>query len=515
MKNPAVGAYLPRFMKYAQPVVFPVALLAVCFGSFSLIGCKGDDDASTEAAMTNPATMTMTVGDTTDGTPTSGDTSDSDTTPTDPTADPTEDPTGGQMDGPHALGTILLGESHPAIAGNTVPFVSASFIPDVDGGGAGAACTESVAGCQIALVPDCNDSCEADQFCGFDAGCQPTCQAICDAQCAQGEVCYFPAPNSPGCKKLETFDAGALTFIGTPLPITLFPPYSFMSEANASPFAPGGAAKIQATGASAAGFEKFEKEFTGTDFMQTSPKLSTIGFAEVFGDGPLPVKWTPGKGQVTITATVQSPDFKFGTITCKADDASGSFDVPREALKAAIDGGDISNLTVSVQRQRTDLFKDLTTKGELTGVTVQPIGFLQIITSSTEFHAFEGCAAGEAVCSNECVDVQSDPANCGGCGDTCLAGDDCNNGSCSGQGACVACDVASQTGACKAENAACDADAECGDFEDCFDACQTQQCVDDTCIPLLLEQSDFDLFNAQFECVCGVCVDECAQFCGP
>ena len=388
-------------MKYAQPVVSSVALLAVCFGSFSLIGCKGDDDASTDAATTNPVTVTATVAETGD-TPTSGDTGDTgDSTPTDPSGDPTEDPTGELMDGPHALGTILLGESHPAIAGNTVPFVSASFIPDVDGGGVGASCTESVAGCQIALVPDCNDSCEADQYCGFDAGCQPTCQAICDAPCGQGEVCYFPAPNTPGCKKLETFDAGALTFIGTPLPITLFPPYAFMSEANASPFAPGSVAKIQATGASGAGYEKFEKEFTGTDFMQTSPKLSTIDFAEVFGDGPLPVKWTPGKGQVTITATVQSPDFKFGTITCKADDASGGFDVPREALKAAIDGDDISNLTVSVQRQRTDLFKDLTTKGELTGVTVQPVGYLQIITSSTEFHAFEGCAQGEAVCNNE------------------------------------------------------------------------------------------------------------------
>ncbi|MBA3549445.1 MAG: hypothetical protein H0T76_23465 [Nannocystis sp.] len=461
--------------------------------------------------MTNPVTMTMTVGDTGDSSPTSGETSD--TTPT-TGGDPTEDPTGEPMDEPHALGTILLGESHPAVAGNTTPFVSASFIPDVDGGGGGgAACTESVAGCQIALIPDCNDSCEFDQFCGFDAGCQPTCQAVCDAQCAQGEVCYFPAPNTPGCKKLETFDAGALTFIGTPLPITLFPPYSFMSEANASPFAPGGVAKIQATGASGAGYEKFEKEFTGTDFMQTSPKLSTIGFAEVFGAGPLPVKWTPGKGQVTITATVQSADFKFGTITCKADDASGGFDVPREALKAAIDGGDISNLTVSVQRQRTDLFKDLTTKGELTGVTVQPIGFLQIITSSTEFHAFQGCSQGEAVCNNECVDVQFDTANCGGCGKTCVAGDDCDSGTCTGQGACIACDTAAMTGACKAENAACDADPECGKFEDCYDKCQTQACVDDTCIPLLLDQSDFDLFNAQFECTCGSCFDECAQFC--
>jgi len=40
--------------------------------------------------------------------------------------------------------------------------------------GGTAACTESVAGCQIALVPDCHDSCGAGEFCGFDAGCKAT-----------------------------------------------------------------------------------------------------------------------------------------------------------------------------------------------------------------------------------------------------------------------------------------------------------------------------------------------------
>lgn len=95
----------------------------------------------------------------------------------------------------------------------------------------------------------------------------------------------------------------------------------------------------------------------------------------------------------------------------------------------------ISNLTLSVQRQRTDWFKDLTTKGELTGVTVQPVGFLQIITSSTEFHAFQGCNPGEAMCNNACVDLQSDVKNCGGCGESCEAGDSCDGGTCDGSAA--------------------------------------------------------------------------------
>jgi hypothetical protein len=34
------------------------------------------------------------------------------------------------------------------------------------------------------------------------------------------------------------------------------------------------------------------------------------------------------------------------------------------------------------------------------------------------------------------------------------------------------------------------------------------------CIPLLLEQSDFDLYNAQISCLCEeACVDECGPLC--
>ncbi len=409
------------------------ALLAVCLGSVSLVACKDGDSGATdgETGTAGETANTAPTGGASETTPTSGEATDA---TGDATGDPTGDPTGEPMDGPHALGTIVLGESHPAAGGQTTPFVSASFIPDADGIGGAAACTESVAGCQLALVPDCKDSCDASEYCGFDAGCKPTCQKICDAPCAMGEVCYFPAPDTTGCKKLESFDAGALTFIDTPIPITLFPPYAFMSDANASPFAPGSKATLKASGASDAGFEKFERDFTGTDFMQTSPKLDAIGFSDVFGDGPLPVKWTPGTGQVTITASVTSSDFTFGTITCKADDAKGSFDVPREALKAAIDGADIANLTLSVQRQRTDWYKDLTTKGELTGVTVQPVGFLQIITSSTEFHAFQGCNPGEAVCNDACVDVQYNDKNCGSCGKACAANAFCEAGKCIGGG---------------------------------------------------------------------------------
>lgn len=497
----------------------PAALVAACI--FTLPACK-DGESDTGATATE-GTGSATDG-ATDTTPTSGDPTGNPTgNPTgDPTGDPSGDPSGdptsesdsdtSSEDGPHALGTIFLGESHPSAGGVTSPAVSAFFIPDVDGGGAGKACTKTVAGCEIAQIPDCG-GCNNDEYCGFDGGCNATCQPICDASCAADEVCYFPSPGNSACKKNESFDAGALTFLGTPIPITLFPPYGFMSDDNASPFAPGGSAKVQASGASGAGFEKFEKEFTGTDFIATSPKLDSLGFGDVFGSGPLPIKWTPGTGKITISASVTTPDFKSGSVTCKADDASGKFDFPREALKAAVDGDDISGLTLTIQRQRTDIFKDLTTKGELTGVTVQPVGHLHIITSSSEYHTFQGCNPGEAVCNEECVDVQYDNDNCGACNKKCSGEDECQEGTCNGIDACNACAADSETGTCKAENDACNADPACKSFETCFTGCQDQQCQSD-CVEGV-PQDVLEKYDAQIYCICDeACVGECAGLCG-
>lgn len=50
-------------------------------------------------------------------------------------------------------------------------------------------------------------------------------------------------------------------------------------------------------------------------------------------------------------------------------------------------------------------------------------------------------------------------------------------------------------------------------FEACFVKCQTQDCIE-ACLPLLLDESDFDLYNAQVVCLCDdACVDECFEQC--
>ncbi len=456
-------------------------------------------DAGTSGGSNNPDSNS---GGSSDGGTDSGDSGESDSGET--------SDTGVEPDEPHAQGTIVLGESHPAGGGSSTPFVSASFIPDSESGGAGAGCFETIQGCQIALAPDCGDGCNDDEYCTFNDSCGSTCTRICDASCGEDEVCYFPAPDSPGCKKIESFDAGALTFLNTPIPINLFPPYSYSGDSG-SPFAPNGAASVQASGASDAGFEAFDVAFTGTDFVQTSPALDKLGLDKVFGDGPLPVKWQAGAGDILITVNVTGDDFSAGLLTCEADDASGAFDVPREAILASIDGAGVSSMSVSVQRRRTDRTKGLKTKGTLTGVEVQPEGWVDVVTMSNESHTFMGCGAGESFCGDSCIDTNWDDANCGGCGNACPGDDTCNEGACNGVDSCNACAEDSVDGDCKAVNEACAADPECAALDACIEPCQTSDCVQECAN---MHSEGIDLYNETVFCICeDACVNECAGLC--
>ncbi|MEZ4382441.1 MAG: hypothetical protein R3A79_13985 [Nannocystaceae bacterium] len=490
----------------------PAVLLSSLF--LLTLGCSGGGESSdSETAASASTSSTGASGPTGDPSGTEGGSAGeteggSATAGTDSTGDSDSDT--GEPDEPHALGTIVLGERHPATGGSATPSVSAFFVPDAEGGAA-KSCNEVIAGCELAKLPDCDGSCESDQYCGWSDSCTPTCLQICDAECNDGEVCYFPSPGTTGCKKIESFDAGALSFIGTPIPITLFPPYVFMGD-DGSPFSSGGTATIQASGAAGAGYEAFERDFTATQFIQTSPTLDKIGFTEVFGSGDIPVSWVPGSGDVTITATVTAVDFTSGTITCEVDDAAGSFKVPRAALEGAIGGETVNGLTLAITRRGRHLHTDLTTKGELVGQTVQPVGWLEVITSSTEFHAYMGCAPGEAICDDSCVDVQYDDANCGDCGETCADDDYCDGGLCVGPTACYACFDDSLTGACKSAYDACQDYAPCKTFSSCYGGCQTQACAD-ACVEAADNQA-LNLYDAIANCVCDVgCVQECADLC--
>ncbi len=89
-----------------------------------------------------------------------------------------------------------------------------------------------------------------------------------------------------------------------------------------------------------------------------------------------------------------------------------------------------------------------------------------------------GCTAPNLVCSGVCVAVDSDPTNCGACGNACLAGDAvCNAGKCAcasiGEDYCagVGCmDVSSDFQNCGACGHACD-------------PANDQSCTGGTCVP--------------------------------
>jgi hypothetical protein len=116
-----------------------------------------------------------------------------------------------------------------------------------------------------------------------------------------GQECYFASPGQPACRTIETFDAGALVFVGTTSPITLYPPYSYPGTAGMAPYAPSAMIQVQASGATAAGFDSFTVNTTGTTLVQTTPPLDTIPKTTVFGLGALPVGWVAGSDTVTVS----------------------------------------------------------------------------------------------------------------------------------------------------------------------------------------------------------------------
>lgn len=324
----------------------------------------------------------------------------------------------------HALGTIVLAERHQSTQPTATGSVTASFIPDAAAAGQG--CSELVSGCEVSVVPDCPTGCGDGQYCGFDDGCLSTCLEICDANCGNDEVCYFAAPGQAACRDREDFDAGSLTFTGTTAPITLLPPYALDGLDTGSPFPPGGAVNVAASGAVAAGFDAFSADFTATTLIQT--ELDTITLTEAYGDADLPVQWGPGGDEATVTVAVTGVKGQSGTVVCDADDAAGSFSVPRDAMLAAVDGQTVAGLNVTVSRRRTEVMTGLTTVGALLYADVQPVGWLELTSVSSESHTIEGCNFGEAVCDDECVDVFFSEEHCGGCNQAC--GGECYEGEC-------------------------------------------------------------------------------------
>ena len=318
----------------------------------------------------------------------------------------------GQSGPPHAVGVIALGfEVDHTGAGSVTqePSVLASFIPDSTQ--LPPVCAKTVSGCTVPQVAVCDGKqgplCQSGQVCALDAACQPACQQQCTASCAMGEECYFPTATQQACRATQTFDAGYLLFSGTTTPLTLYPPYTFnATSSQGSLFAPGQPISVTAAGATGAGFAPFNESFTGTALLQTTPSLGLLSADEVFGAAGFSVGWQPGNDTVTVGISGAG-----GTATCPANDPAGTFTVPSTVVTAVLQTGPsgasrqygTQTVTVSVTRQRLDQKTDAKTVGALSDAVVQPIGYLDLSTYSTETVTVTGTITPRARAVTRCA----------------------------------------------------------------------------------------------------------------
>jgi hypothetical protein len=417
---------------------------------------------------------------------------------------------GGSGTPPHALGAILLGESHAPGSTLSSPVVTAGFVPDASM--VPQACTTQVAGCTLAIAPKCGAmGCGSGSTCGFDASCQPTCQPTCALACGAGQECYFASPGQPACRTQETFDAGALVFVGTTTPITLFPPYDYQGMAGIAPFAPAAQIQVQGSGATGAGFNQFTATTTGTTLVKTNPPLDQIPKTTVFGLGALPIGWVPGSDTVTITVSGTA-----GVVSCTAEDSTGQFQVPRAAITAAQGAAGGSTLLLAVTREHDDWDKSVDTHGMLSTATVQPVGWVELSTVSSEAATIQGCTdPTQTMCPDGCYDTTSDPLHCGSCTVICASGQSCVAGQCTTGTTtdCTTCETQADTSTCSSVYAACTGDVNCTDYATCAGGCAAG---DTTCLSTCESEyptgySEFASFEA---CICETaCATSCATQC--
>ena len=423
---------------------------------------------------------------------------------------------GGSSTTPHALGTIVLGESHAPTGGTSTPVVAAAFVPDA--AAVAQKCATQISGCSFVSAPQCGGSgasCGVGETCTWDSACSATCTAACTLQCGTGQECYFASPNQPACRQTQTFDAGALNFAGAGMtvPLTLFPPYQLESTGQGAPFLAGKTIEVQASGAAGAGFDKFDEQFTATTLLQTN--LASISAATVSGTGAIPITWAAGNDSINVT--VSGPG---GVATCTATDSSGSFQVPRAVVNAAIGKNGASELSLSVTRERDEWHKSEAVHGQLSTATVQPIGWLELTTASNESATFpvtvQQCSgSGEMMCPDGCFDILVDQYHCGSCTTVCSSTQSCVNGQCTTGTTtdCTTCQNTADSSTCASAFTTCTSDSQCSSFGSCYTGCASGDTTCQSNCESSYPTGYTDYINYK-DCICfSACPTQCATAC--
>jgi hypothetical protein len=415
-------------------------------------------------------------------------------TPTDPFADYT----------PRAQGTIVLRSSHAPKDSTISPSVTVSFVPDTTAvSRCGVTSTDS---CEIMQAPDCTSlACGSGETCGWDDSCQASCVKACTKSCGADQKCTFESDGTMACHMIESFDVGPIAFSGTEMPIALYPPYAWKSTDTGSPFAPSAPLRVTAEGPTGAGFIAFDASFTATTLLEANPSLDQLALTDVFGSGDLHLGWTPGSDRIFILASGQG-----GSARCWAADPDGGYDLSRDVLNTVM--GDTNAVQLTIERYRLERHKDMKTTGSLDGQNVQPVAWLDLVTSSTESIALQACSDTQTACGSKCVDTSSDPNNCGDCGNSCNGGA-CVAGSCQtgSSGTCGSCEASANVSTCSGEYSACT--GTCKSLLNCVNACGSDLNCQQSCSSTY--SSGVSAFSNYWSCVCNsACYTECGPACG-
>jgi hypothetical protein len=180
--------------------------------------------------------------------------------------------------------------------------------------------------------------------------------------------------------------------------------------------------------------------------------------------------------------------------------------------------GGASDVIISVTRERDEWHKSEATHGTMTTATVQPVGWLELTTLSTESATFHdvGCGSGQTMCLDGCADLLSDPLHCGSCSTVCSANQYCSSGQCvsgSGGGDCTTCETSADSGSCSSAYTTCINDSQCSSYGSCKTNCGTGNSA---CIASCQSSypTGYSEFAAWQNCICyTACPSQCSAQC--
>jgi len=404
-----------------------------------------------------------------------------------------------------AQGTITLGASHSPGSSTVTPSVAISFVPDTST--VLTSCGQTTTDvCTVTQAPDCTAlSCGMGESCGWDSSCNASCVKPCSLSCPDKQQCSFAGDGSMSCVPEQTFDAGAIAISGTIMSVAVYPPYAWKTADEGSPFAPGADLRAQAAGPTGAGFASFDVSFKATTLLEANPPLDQLALSDVFGSSDLSLGWVPGSDRVYILATGAG-----GSARCLAQDALGSFTLPRAVISQVLGSQSINALTLTIERLRLERHQDLKTVGSLAAATIQNQAWLDLVTTSTESIDLQACTSMQTSCGTKCVDTQTDANNCGSCGSSCN-GESCVSGSCqTSGGSCSSCETNANSTTCSSAYNSCT--GSCKSLLACVMACDGNTTCSSNCYTTY--SSGAAAFQSYWSCLCGsTCGSQCTTQC--